>query len=134
VTYQLAFSSAGELVIGVALLYTLRQFERHWGSRKFGAFVVISKLVSFLIGSSALAWHRSSTPGANLTLAAGPYGLVFAGLVQWHFDIPASPAFSFLGLHLSEKMITYLFAAQLTASSSSASLASSAAGAPTPEP
>jgi len=28
VTYQLAFSSAGELVIGILLLYTLRQFER----------------------------------------------------------------------------------------------------------
>lgn len=90
VTYQLAFSSAGELVIGVFLLYTLRQFERHWGSRKFGAFVIISKLVGFLIGSSALLWHRSSAQGANLSLASGPYSLIFAGLVQFHFDIPTS--------------------------------------------
>ena len=28
VTYQLAFTNAGELVIGCLLLYTLRQFER----------------------------------------------------------------------------------------------------------
>ena len=28
VTYQLAFTNAGELVIGCLLLYTMRQFER----------------------------------------------------------------------------------------------------------
>ena len=33
--------------------------HRHWGSRKFGAFIVISKIFSFLIGSSALLWHRA---------------------------------------------------------------------------
>ena len=71
-TYQLAFSSAGELVVGILLLYTLRQFERHWGSRKFGAFIVISKLVSFVTSSSALLCWRGGS--AAPPLAAGPYG------------------------------------------------------------
>ena len=144
-TYQLAFSSAGELVVGILLLYTLRQFERHWGSRKFGAFIVISKLVSFVTSSSALLCWRGGS--AAPPLAAGPYGkpnvrvesasstcvvdvyacihvqtprthtpthpgIIFAGLVQFHFDIPVSVPMSIFGLRFSDKTLTYLLAAQ----------------------
>lgn len=34
-TCHFAFSTAGELVLGLVLLYTFRQFERHWGQRSF---------------------------------------------------------------------------------------------------
>jgi len=74
-TRHLAFESMGETCVGLILLYRFRQFERFYGSGKFGAFVlVVGSLATSLEAAGALVLS-SGTPWAP---ASGPYALIFA--------------------------------------------------------
>jgi len=121
-TCHFAFSTAGELVLGLVLLYTFRQFERHWGSRRFGSFLFLSSSLSSLIGVGFLALLRNSSP--NLIFAGGPYGIIFASLVQYYFDIPTVNQVRVFGFAASPKTVTYLLALQLAVATPGSTLAS----------
>jgi len=125
-TYQLAFSTAGELVLGLVLLYTFRQFERQWGSRRFGCFVVLSSALASLFGIGALVLARPSllaTFRIAPALAGGPYGLIFASLVQYYFDVPPVNTVKVFGMTASPKTVTYLMSLQLAVASPGSTLA-----------
>lgn len=110
--YQGVFSSAGELIVGLYLLFQFRQFERHWGSRRYGSFVLLSGTLSASLSLSALSLLKDS-PMRLTALPGGPYGLIFASLVQYFFDIPVSFPMHVMGITLSDKTVNYLLAAQL---------------------
>lgn len=95
--YQSAFGSAGELFVGLFLLFQLRQFERHWGSRRFGSFVAMTGAASASISLSALSILKDNTSIRISSVPGGPYPLIFASLVQYYFDIPVSMPVNILG-------------------------------------
>jgi hypothetical protein len=111
-SYQCCFSTAGELVVGLALLYQFRLFERHWGSRKFGTFLVLSYGISAILGCCALLLAQGMQRRLD-ALPLGPYGPIFSLLVQWFFDIPVSHSVSLMGIPVSDKSFCYLLAVQL---------------------
>jgi membrane associated rhomboid family serine protease len=116
-SYQLCFASAGELVVGLALLYQFRLFERHWGSRKFGTFLLISSMISAFLGCCVVsALHGSHRPPHMESLPLGPYGFIFSCLVQWFFEIPISHSVRIMGINISDKSFVYLLAFQLSVS------------------
>ncbi|KAH7557110.1 hypothetical protein JRO89_XS11G0048100 [Xanthoceras sorbifolium] len=55
-------------------------------------------------------------PTMNL-LTSGPYGLIFASFVPFHFDIPVSTRFRVFGVRFSDKSFIYLAGLQLFLSS-----------------
>jgi membrane associated rhomboid family serine protease len=82
ITSSFIFENKAEALVGVILLYTCRQFERQMGTRKFGAFLVLSLLLSMLLQI------------AFVTIAAmfdfyfipspGPYYAIYATLTLFH--------------------------------------------------
>uniref|UniRef100_A0A7S0DXC6 UBA domain-containing protein n=1 Tax=Hanusia phi TaxID=3032 RepID=A0A7S0DXC6_9CRYP len=128
ITYQFFFSTASELIIGMVLMYTFRQFERHWGSKKFGAFIVVAKTLSAIMGTGALFLQRSWRQNFVMQVASGPYGLIFASLVQYYFEIPVSQPMQIFGLNFSNKTFVYIFAMQLSCSLSRPSQLAAASG------
>jgi hypothetical protein len=126
-TYQTCFSTAGELVVGLALLYQFRLFERHWGSRKFGTFLLLSYGISAILGCAALFLSQGMQRRLDF-LPLGPYGLIFSLLVQWFFDIPVSHSVSLMGIPVSDKSFCYLLAAQLAMSFQPASYVAAGIG------
>ena len=62
--------------IGMLLLYICRQFERQFGSRKYGGFVILSFLVSVLIQFLVLVITNSMR--VDFTPAHGPFFLIFS--------------------------------------------------------
>lgn len=81
-TSFLVFQNGAQTIVGLILLYTCRQFERQMGSKKFGAFLVISLVISTLL-SIALAVVAASI-GFYLVPSSGPFPLVFA-LMTYYF-------------------------------------------------
>jgi membrane associated rhomboid family serine protease len=102
-TSRFLFLGTGDMMFGLILLYKFRVFEQHMGSRKYGAFMLISLLVSTLLESIIVILDF------NKGIAfSGPCNLIFAQLVQFFYDIPTlSPNL------LNDKTITYLIALQL---------------------
>jgi hypothetical protein len=98
--------------VGVALLYQFRLFERHWGSRKFGTFLLLSYGMSAILACCTLFLAQGMQRRLD-SLPLGPYGLVFSLLVQWFFDIPVSHSVSLIGIPISDKSFCYLLAVQL---------------------
>jgi membrane associated rhomboid family serine protease len=82
VTSFLVFQNSAQIIVGLILLYTCRQFERQMGSKKFGAFLVFSVFVSTLIGLAIIvaAWSI----GFYLVPSPGPFPLIFA-LMTYYF-------------------------------------------------
>jgi membrane associated rhomboid family serine protease len=151
VTSFLVFQNSAQIIVGLILLYTCRQFERQMGSKKFGAFLVFSVFVSTLIGLAIIvaAW----SVGFYLVPSPGPFPLIFA-LMTYYFckylyfhivllytvltdprgscagHIPKLHAtqYSFAGLDLSEKSWIYLLAMQLMVSDGVPSIAAASTG------
>ena len=132
ISYQFCFATAGELVIGLFLLYQFRLFERHWGSRKFAAFLVLTSLISAVVGfcclflSSMISSTEQISPLDSLPL--GPYGFVFSCTVQWIFDIPASHSVRVVGIPVTDKSFVYLLAVQLAMSAQPSSVVAAVIG------
>lgn len=126
--YQAAFGSTGELIVGLFLLFQMRHFERHWGSRRYGSFVAISGALSASLSLSALSLLKDNPSFRLSAIPGGPYPLIFASLVQYYFDIPVSMPVSVLGLPLSDKTVNYALALQLMLSGTPHSIVASAIG------
>jgi hypothetical protein len=69
------------------------------------ALVAVSSAVSTALQAAALWWWRAAAGGGGgsavrtpLTLPCGPYGLLFALLVQYVCDVPAGSHFSVAGM------------------------------------
>jgi membrane associated rhomboid family serine protease len=121
-TYMLTFSSLGEIVMGVAVFFPLsRRFEREFGSQEY---------ISYLIKSTTLATFVQCFFLTNEYLATGIYPIIGALLQLYTKYTPRlHPKFvSILGLDLSEKALTYVFAMQLMGSQSTRSFIPFAAG------
>ena len=116
-SYQLCFASAGELIVGLALLYQFRLFERHWGSRKFGTFLLLTSLISAFLGCCIIYVLQYGAHKQRVdSLPLGPYGFIFSCLVQWLFEIPVSHSVRIIGISISDKSFVYLLAFQLALS------------------
>jgi len=115
-TTQFFFSSAGELALGVFLLFYCRTFERQMGSIKFGAFTAISFLISTLTSVGLMTIFKVPK------LASGPYALIFSTLVQFFFEIPSVVNLRLCGLTFSDKSIVYFVGSQLLLYNTPASL------------
>ncbi|KAL5743668.1 hypothetical protein ACOSP7_026525 [Xanthoceras sorbifolium] len=109
-----AFSSAPELMFGLYLLYYFRVFERQIGSNKYSVFILFAVTCSLIFEVLMLALLKD--PTMNL-LTSGPYGLIFASFVPFHFDIPVSTRFRVFGVRFSDKSFIYLAGLQLFLSS-----------------
>jgi hypothetical protein len=102
------FTSPGELLFGLILLYYFRVFERQMGSAKFGAFAFLSLTIYTLLEVAYLTLFQPDSP-----FVSGPYGLIFAAFVLFYSFIPASSRFRFLGANLSDKFFVYILGLQL---------------------
>lgn len=121
-THNFVFTTPGELLFGVFLLYFFRQFERQMGSSRYAAFALITSSVH----TALLCLAQLLVP--TLIPASGPYALVFSALVHFFFETPKTYHFQLLGaLELSDKSFAYLLAIQLTCSDPPRSLLSFAA-------
>jgi len=112
ITNNFFFTSALEGMLGIFLLYHFRLFERQMGSSKFAAFVTTTWSVSALVTVAGFAIFNPSRGHS----APGPYPLIFALLVQYYFEVPATYRFRFLGLTGSNKIAIYLVGLQLLGS------------------
>ena len=71
-THHLAFRTSGELFIGGFVLYSLRLFERRYGTAKFAAFAAVTSVLATLFQVALLTLGRSL--GYTVRAAApGPY-------------------------------------------------------------
>jgi len=124
-TFQLYFPSWWQSLCGIFLFYRFRQFERHWGASKYGAFLIITTMISSLLAIALVVLGRD---GFLQEVACGPYGILFATLVQFYLEIPSVSSFEIMGLRLSDKSLTYLVAVHLLLYRVPGTLAASATG------
>lgn len=111
VTHNFVFSTPGELLFGVILLYYFRQFERQLGSSRYAARAVVTGILH----TAALCAAQALVPDARL--ASGPYALIFANLAHFFFETPPVYVFELFGaIALSDKFFPYLTALQLAVS------------------
>lgn len=121
-THNFVFTTPGELIFGIVLLYYFRQFERQMGSARFASFFLITATLSTVFLSLFQLTFPVAVP------APGPYALIFASLIHFFFETPKIYHFQLLGtLHFSDKFFAYLLAAQLIASRPPRSLLSTLA-------
>lgn len=100
VTSHFVFSSSPELLVGLMLLYFLRQFDgTFYKTRQFGAFVFIGHFGVVIIQLIIVKLFGLE----DLSLSSGPYSLIFS-LMPLYFWVPSAfpeKAFSsLLFLHL----------------------------------
>ena len=91
---NLAFTSLGETLVGLALLYRLaRDAERRRGTDRYAAFVVSVALFATAAQVVATyAYHTTALNGHKTNVAMfapGPHALVWAHLPYYVLDVPA---------------------------------------------
>ncbi|KAL7422189.1 hypothetical protein Q5752_002835 [Cryptotrichosporon argae] len=124
--HPLAFSNSTELVVGELLLYKIGAgIERSFGSRKFATFALISTIISTALSFVAIVLLH---PFGLNAIPAGPYGLLFSLVWQWHRTVPSLYAFRVAGVEFSSKSYIWLLVAQLALSSTSSSLLAATSG------
>ncbi|KJE93753.1 hypothetical protein CAOG_04502 [Capsaspora owczarzaki ATCC 30864] len=123
-TQPVMFSSPSELVVGAAVLYHMRVLERQYGSAKFASLVLVAGALATLLQLSAVVVVQSQAFSA----ASGLYGIIYALLVQFFFEVPASQPYRFCGVKLSHKSFAYIAAIQLLAVGGSSSVVSAVCG------
>jgi uncharacterized membrane protein YgcG len=103
----LAFASTGEMLTGLAMLYSGRLIERQSGSSQYGAYAaVVAGAAALLQAALSAAVGGAPSPPSSLPLA-----FAFAGLVPFAADVPPQAHFSFLGIPCTDKVFGYLAAA-----------------------
>ncbi|RCI16215.1 hypothetical protein L249_2371 [Ophiocordyceps polyrhachis-furcata BCC 54312] len=123
-TYQLCYVNSTEVLFSAMSVYNLRVVERMWGSRKYASFIVVSYLLTALVGPLIMVVLRPLSAGLFNYMPAGPTPVIFALLAQYYAIIPhtykyrvaASPAAddAASGLTLSDKSYQYLIAFHLS--------------------
>lgn len=121
------FTSTGELLWSLPLMYTFRALERRMGSSKFFAFLAMASGYSLATRMAIESGTILSTPASP---SVGPYGPIFALFVLYYEHVPkmVPRRFSIFGINVSDKSFTYLFGIQLAWNQRSSSLISSAIG------
>ena len=76
------FQNSAQMIVGLILLYTCRQFERQMGSRKFGAFLLIAFVFSILVNCAAIV--AAYSVGLYLVPSPGPFALIFALMTYYY--------------------------------------------------
>mmetsp|Transcript_24595 Transcript_24595/g.42093 ORF Transcript_24595/g.42093 Transcript_24595/m.42093 type:complete len:305 (-) Transcript_24595:308-1222(-) len=107
---NLTFASMGELIFGLmALCPLMRRFEREMGSRRFGAFIVYSSILSTLLELVIFNIFF------DIERYSGPYPQLGAVLALYHKFTPRQypKFFGALGYDFSEKSLTYGLCAQV---------------------
>lgn len=109
------FDNYSQLAVGLVMIYMCRVFERHFGSRKFGALVFFSWILAIFLSVGVAVLNDSTGILGTFAPSSGPYFIIFALLTLFHKSIPTlTPSqYSFLGMGISEKTWTYLLGAQL---------------------
>ena len=95
--HLLSYRGLGHVVAGVSLLYYWRLLERQWGSAKYGTYsclVLATSAGAQQILAHSLRWQPSP----------GPTALIFANLVSFAADVPATWQGSVLGAAVSDKV------------------------------
>lgn len=144
-THHFVFSTPGELLFGMVLMYYFRQFERHIGSSKFCFNLTIVSLLytSLLLLVQWLCFqylveyqqqhqphHHAITVTDIIAIASGPYAFILMTVVQFIFETPRIYHFQLFKLvHLSDKTLPFLTVIQLLLSNPPASLMSAACAA-----
>jgi membrane associated rhomboid family serine protease len=124
VTHNLLFSTPGELLFGITLLYFFRQSERQTSSSRAFAFLAAAAAVH-----TALALLLSVLLPPALAPSPGPYGLLLPLFTRYFFDTPKIYSFTlFSHVPLSDKSFPYLLLFQLLASGAPSSLPAALSG------
>eukprot|EP00455_Lapot_gusevi_P038931 TRINITY_DN4361_c0_g6_i1.p1 TRINITY_DN4361_c0_g6~~TRINITY_DN4361_c0_g6_i1.p1 ORF type:complete len:324 (+),score=71.17 TRINITY_DN4361_c0_g6_i1:86-1057(+) len=110
ISSQFIFLNPAEMILGLILIYTFRQFERQFGSKKFASSLVFFMSFSTLLQLFILFFLPEK---ANVYMSPGPYAIIFALFAYFRFDIPPSSRFRFFGIPLTDKFFFYLLGAQL---------------------
>ena len=161
--HQLPFTSSGEALLGMILLYFIRMFERRYGSMKYISMMTIVSLFStsiemmilLTIGrGTSLTLRKPGKPSSITTTTSsyyemrpasvpGPYGIIYAFLVGYLYEIPVTYRFRLGGgrvgggghrfsllnsITISDKSLVYLIALQMAFTRGKASLVSASAG------
>lgn len=106
------YSSTRNLICGSFLLYTFRIFERRFGSRKYASYIFGTTVIAIGLQLTTIAALKHF--GHEVVLPPpGLFGTVYATLVQYFCDIPASDAVTFLGMPISGKILIYSMALQM---------------------
>ena len=126
-TFQVAYTSATEVLISTALLYQFRVLERIWGTRKYASFVAVVYWVNVALVPAVCLVMKIGTLGSYNYNPAGMVGVVFACLSAWGEEVPRMYRYKVQtgsgvegqdppGVVLSDKSTTYLLASQLALS------------------
>ncbi|KAI5789044.1 hypothetical protein EDC01DRAFT_617062 [Geopyxis carbonaria] len=117
-SFQAIYANSGELLFASLLLYHLRIIERIFGSRKFLSLLCYSYAATSILVPLVLFVGWALTGGSWNYVPPGPTPLLFALLAQYHAIIPSTyrmtvslPASG--DISLTDKLYTYILAAQL---------------------
>lgn len=112
---QVFFNNFPQTVVGALLIFSFRHFERHMGSRKFGAFLFLAFTICLSI--QIIVCGLLSAADIELVPSSGPFFCIFAVLPLFYRHIPKTRSSEYLvlgySMMLSEKSWSYLLAAQL---------------------
>eukprot|EP00823_Brevimastigomonas_motovehiculus_P003903 TRINITY_DN2470_c0_g1_i1.p1 TRINITY_DN2470_c0_g1~~TRINITY_DN2470_c0_g1_i1.p1 ORF type:complete len:312 (-),score=44.96 TRINITY_DN2470_c0_g1_i1:121-969(-) len=119
-TFAFTFSPMnGEFLFGLLLLYNMHDFEKRFGSRKFGGALLSLFTLTFLLQLVTMLIFPQAKP------SPGPYWFCFGFLFFFWLDTPSRREFRIFNLPLSEKWFIYLLGIQLVFASRYGSTASS---------
>jgi hypothetical protein len=127
---QMFFPSVPQAVVGAFLVYTLRQLERMMGTRKLGAFLFVSYVLTLVLQLAFVVVLQTLMGGRYMVPASGPYFFIFGLLPLFARHVPTLRGTRFFGglVTFSEKTWTYLLAAQIACSDGAPSVCSALAG------
>lgn len=107
VTSQFVFATPTEIVFGIFLLFTFREFERRFKTSKFLA------AVSVLIFLSTTFQIILLLLKVTTKVASGPYAVIFGLFIHFFSEIPTSVRGGLLFIPITDKTFTYAFGLQL---------------------
>lgn len=113
------FVSPTALILGVILLYNLREVEQHIGSLRYVQYLVSTSVVSFtlrVVVSKAVQTVSTSGQLFMDDTSSGSIGFIFALFVAYFAMIPRVNNMKVMGVQVSEKTLHYALGAQLLAS------------------
>lgn len=112
ITHHAVFTTPGETLFGMILLYLFRQQERVMGSSRFATFIIVSCTLYTTVLACVLLLYPDAAPLPSP--APGPYGIIIPCLLYFVFETPSIYHFQMFGFaHLSDKSFTYLIVMQL---------------------
>jgi len=112
ITTHFFFTSPGELLFGLILIYYFRLFERQMGSAKFGGYTTVILTLSTLLQIASYVLF----PFARFS--PGPYSFIFASFILYYSEIPATYRFRVAGISATDKLFAYILGLQLLFSNS----------------